>query len=219
MHSLAIANSDAQLPCRNIVERCTRPLYARSVASIALCQRVILLWLRPFGSSSPEHVAHLCSEHSTLAFDALEPHAQHADRAARRGLFWTSLLIIRNPRNMCIAATDVCSSHDLFGTYRKTCTGPPYVRLHGTWYRCGSDTRSCCESVQTRRIPCNTLGIPCIPPHVRQSHSKCTPCFDLNFPFLSFAYAAAVTDPADGLPAVFRDPADGLSAAFLRPRC
>ena len=42
----------------------------------------------------------------------------------------------------------------------------------------------------------------------------------LNFPFLMlFLTAAAVTDPADDLPAVFRDPADGLSAAFLRPRC
>ena len=36
---------------------------------------------------------------------------------------------------------------------------------------------------------------------------------------LSFLTAAAVTDPADDLPAVSRDPADGLSAAFLRPRC
>jgi hypothetical protein len=46
---------------------------------------------------------------------------------------------------------------------------------------------------------------------VRQSHSKRRPWFDLNFPFLSnyaFLTAAAVTDPADGLP-----------AAFLRPRC
>jgi hypothetical protein len=59
-----------------------------------------------------------------------------------------------------------------------------YVRLHGTWDKCGLDTRSCCESVQTRRIPFNTLGIPCIPSHVRQSHSKRRPCFDLNFPFL-----------------------------------
>ena len=42
--------------------------------------------------------------------------------------------------------------------------------------------------------------------------------FDLNFPFVMLT-AAAVTDPADDLPAVFRDPADGLSAAFLRPRC
>ena len=41
----------------------------------------------------------------------------------------------------------------------------------------------------------------------------------LTFLSLSFLTAAAVTDPADDLPAVFRDPADGLSAAFLRPRC
>jgi hypothetical protein len=42
-----------------------------------------------------------------------------------------------------------------------------------------------------------------------------------NSTFLSFSFltAAAVTDPADNLPAVFRDPGDGLSAAFLRPRC
>jgi hypothetical protein len=40
----------------------------------------------------------------------------------------------------------------------------------------------------------------------------------LSFPY-AFLTAAAVTDPADDLPAVFRDPADGLPAAFLRPRC
>ncbi len=71
----------------------------------------------------------------------------------------------------------------------------------------------------TRRIPCNTLGNSRVLSHVRQSHSKRTPFFELNFPFICFAYAAAVTDPADGLPAAFRDPADGLSAAFLRLRC
>jgi hypothetical protein len=127
----------------------------------------------------------------------------------------------RIPRSMCIADSDICSSHDSFGTYRRKCTGAPW--LHGTWNRCGSDTRSCCESVQTRRILCHTLGNPRILSHVQQSHSKRRPCFDLNFPsaFLSYAFltAAAATDPADGLPAVFRDPADGLSAAFLRPRC
>jgi hypothetical protein len=90
---------------------------------------------------------------------------------------------------------------------------------HGTWNKCASDTRSCCESAQTRRIPCNTLGNPLILSHVQQSHSKRRPCFEFNFPFLSFLTAAAVTDPADNLPAIFRDPADGLSAAFLRPRC
>ena len=40
----------------------------------------------------------------------------------------------------------------------------------------------------------------------------------LSFPY-ALLNAAAVTDPADGLPAAFRDPADGLSAAFMRPRC
>ncbi len=40
-----------------------------------------------------------------------------------------------------------------------------------------------------------------------------------TFLSLSFLTAAAVTDPADDLPAVSRDPADGLSAASLRPRC
>ena len=40
-----------------------------------------------------------------------------------------------------------------------------------------------------------------------------------TFLSLSFLTAAAVTDPADDLPAVSRDPADGLPAAFLRPRC
>jgi hypothetical protein len=77
----------------------------------------------------------------------------------------------------------MCSSCDLFGTYRRKCTGAPYVRLHGTWNKCGSDTRSCCESVQTRRIPCNTLGNSRILSHVRKSHSKRTPFFELNFPF------------------------------------
>ena len=40
----------------------------------------------------------------------------------------------------------------------------------------------------------------------------------LSFPY-AVLNAAAVTDPADGLPAAFRDPADGLSADFMRPRC
>ena len=40
-----------------------------------------------------------------------------------------------------------------------------------------------------------------------------------TFLSVSFLTAAAVTDPADDLPAVSRDLADGLSAAFLRPRC
>ena len=96
----------------------------------------------------------------------------------------------RTPRNMRIADSDTCSSHDSFGTFRRKCTGVPYVRLHGTWNRCGSDTRSCCESVQTRRIPCNTLGNPLILSHVQQSHSKRRPCFDLNFPFLIFSYCS-----------------------------
>ncbi len=40
----------------------------------------------------------------------------------------------------------------------------------------------------------------------------------LSFPY-ALLNAAAVTDPADGLPAAFRDPADGLLAAFMGPRC
>ncbi len=125
----------------------------------------------------------------------------------------------RTPRNKCIADSDTCSSHDAFGTCRRKCTGALYVRLFGIWYRRDSDTRSSCDGVLTCCIPCNSLGSPCIRSHVRHCHSKRRPCFDLNFPFLSFLTAAAVTDPADDLPAVSRDPADGLSAAFLRPRC
>ena len=90
----------------------------------------------------------------------------------------------RTPRNMCIADADICSPHELFGTYRRKCTGLPYVRLHGTWYRRDSDTQSSCGCVLMRRIPCNSFGNPFIPSHVRQSHSKRRPCFDLNFPFL-----------------------------------
>jgi hypothetical protein len=120
---------------------------------------------------------------------------------------------------MCIADSDTYSSRDLFGPCRRKYTDAPYVRWPGTWYRRGSDTRSSCGCVLARRIPCNTLGNPCILSHVRHCHSNRRPCFDLNFPFLIFLTAAAVTDPADDLPAVSRDPADGLSAAFLRPRC
>jgi hypothetical protein len=66
----------------------------------------------------------------------------------------------------------------------------PYVRWPGTWYRRDSDTRSSCGCVLTCCIPCNTLGNPRIPSHVRQSHSKRRPCFDLNFPFLIFSYCS-----------------------------
>ena len=107
--------------------------------------------------------------------------------ANRRGLFGTFLCNMmhgRTPRNMCIADADICSPHELFGTYRRKCTGLPYVRLHGTWYRRDSDTQSSCGCVLMRRIPCNGFGNPFIPSHVRQSHSKRRPCFDLNFPFL-----------------------------------
>ena len=96
----------------------------------------------------------------------------------------------RIPRNMRIADSDTCSSHDSFGTYRRKCTGVPYVRLFVTWYRRDSDTRSCCDSVQTRRIPCNTLGSSRILSHVRQSHSKRRPFFNLNFPFFTFSYCS-----------------------------
>ena len=34
----------------------------------------------------------------------------------------------RIPRNMRIADSDIFSSHDLFGTYRRKCTGVRYVR-------------------------------------------------------------------------------------------
>ena len=139
---------------------------------------------------------------------------------------------------MRIADSDICSSHDLFGTYRRKRTGvryvrepgnwsetvrtrvrvpalscrgtyraacvlrviclariaesalTPYVRWPGTWYRRDSDTRSSCGCVLTCCISCNTLGNPRIPSHVRQSHSKRRPCFDLNFPFLIFSYCS-----------------------------
>ena len=112
--------------------------------------------------------------HSTKAW-AFQDIASHHDRI---------------PRNMRIADSDTCSSRDSFGTFRRKYTGVPYVRLHGTWNRCGSDTRSSCGCVLTCCIPCNTLGNPRIPSHVRQSHSKRRPCFDLNFPFLIFSYCS-----------------------------
>ena len=90
----------------------------------------------------------------------------------------------RIPRNMRIADSDTCSSHDSFGTYRRKCTGAPYVRLHGTWNKCGSDTRSCCESVQTRRIPCSISGSSCILSHAHQNHSDHKPCFRSQLSFL-----------------------------------
>ena len=90
----------------------------------------------------------------------------------------------RIPRNMRIADSDTCSSHDSFGTYRRKCTGAPYVRLHGTWNKCGSDTRSCCESVQTRRIPCSNSGSSCILSHAHQNHSDHKPCFRSQLSFL-----------------------------------
>ena len=96
---------------------------------------------------------------------------------------------------MCIADSDTCSSHDSFGTYRRKCTGVPYVRLFGTWYRRDSDTRSCFDSVQMRRIPCNTLGNFRILSHVQQSHSKRRPYFDLNFPFLIFLLQRSLQTP------------------------
>jgi hypothetical protein len=64
--------------------------------------------------------------------------------ARKRGLFWTPLLFTtvfaRIPRNMRIAAPDLCSWHDSLGTYRRKCTGVPYVRVDDTWYIRGSDT-------------------------------------------------------------------------------
>ncbi len=142
--------------------------------------------------------------HSILAW-AFQDIASHNDRI---------------PPNMRIADSGTCcSSRDSFGTYRRKYTDTPYVQWPGTWYRRGSDTRSSYGCVLTCCIPCNTLDNPRIRSHVRQSYNKRRPCFDLNFPFsYAFLTAAAVTDPADDLPAVSRDPADGLSAAFWRPR-
>ena len=112
--------------------------------------------------------------HSTKAW-AFQDIASHRDRT---------------PRNMRIANSDMFSSHDLFGTYRRKCTGAPYVRLHGTWNRRDSDMRSSCGCVLARRIPCNTLGNPRILSHVPHCHSNRRPCFDLNFPFLIFSYCS-----------------------------
>ena len=74
--------------------------------------------------------------------------------------------------------------HQLIRHWNDSGPGPPYmlVILSSNWAAASPVTESAC--VQTQRIPCNTLGIPCIPSHVRQSHSKRRPCFDLNFPFL-----------------------------------
>ena len=90
----------------------------------------------------------------------------------------------RIPRNMRIADSDTCSSHDSFGTYRRKCTGAPYVRLHGTWNKCGSDMRSSCGCVLTRRIRCNSLCSPCILSHAHQNHSDHKPCFRSQLSFL-----------------------------------
>ena len=112
------------------------------------------------------------SMHSTKAW-AFQGIASHHDRI---------------PRNMRIADSDTCSSHDSFGTYRRKCTGAPYVRWPDTWYRRGSDTRSSCGCVLTCCIPCNTLDNPRIPLHVRQSHNKRRPWLDLST-FLSLCFS------------------------------
>ena len=112
--------------------------------------------------------------HSTKAW-AFQDIASHRDRT---------------PRNMCIADSDTCSSHDSFDTYRRKCIGVRYVRWPCTWYRRGSDMRSSCGCVLARRIRCNSLCSPCIPSRARQSHSKRRPCFEFNFPFLIFSYCS-----------------------------
>ena len=94
------------------------------------------------------------------------------------------MTVFKVPRNMRIVTLLIVLCMIRLARTAESATGAPYVRLHGTWNKCGSDTRSCCESVQTRRIPCNTLGNPRIPSHAHQSHSKRRPWFDLNFPFL-----------------------------------
>ena len=83
----------------------------------------------------------------------------------RVSLTWPGLVFY-----MRIADSDTCSSHGSFDTYRRKCTGALYVRLFGTWYRRDSDTRSCCESVQTRRIPYSSSGSSCILSHAK---NKC----------------------------------------------
>ena len=116
--------------------------------------------------------------HSILAW-AFQDIASHHDRI---------------PRNMRIADSDTCSSRDSFGTYRRKYTDAPYVRVQwpGTWYRRGSDTRSCCDGVLTCCIPCNSLGNPRILSHVKQSHSKRRPWFRSR---LSFPYAFLLQRP------------------------
>lgn len=66
--------------------------------------------------------------HSTKAW-AFQDIASHHDRI---------------PRIMRIADSDICSSHDLFGTYRRKRTG---VRYAWQLVRDGSDTRSCSGTV------------------------------------------------------------------------
>ena len=90
----------------------------------------------------------------------------------------------RIPRNMRIADSDTCSSHDSFGTYRRKCISVRYVRWPGTWYRRGWDMRSSCACVLTCCIPCNSLGNPYIPSHAHQNHSDHKPCFRSQLSFL-----------------------------------
>jgi hypothetical protein len=81
----------------------------------------------------------------------------------------------------------------------------------------GSDTRSSCACVLARRIPCSSLGNPCILSHVRHCHSNRRPCFDVNFPYL-FLLQRPLQTPLMICQRSLETPANGLSAAFLRPR-
>ena len=99
----------------------------------------------------------------------------------------------RIPRNMRIADSDTCSSHDSFGTYRRKCTGAPYVRLQ------------CCmafgtNAVRTRvrvarvsrrdayRAVFRAVLVSC---HMRIRTTVITNhAFDLNFPSLCFSYCS-----------------------------
>ena len=134
---------------------------------------------------------------TTLAFDAYWNRMHSTLAWAFRD---TASPRVRIPRNKHTAGAGICSWHDSLGTYRRKCIDAHYDRLHGTWYRRGSDTRSCFGRVLTRRIPCNTLGTLCRMLRVRQNHSDHRPCFDrsfVSFRFDSFLGSAAITAPAD----------------------
>ena len=131
---------------------------------------------------------------TTLAFDACRNRMHSTLAWAFRD---TASPRVRIPRNTHTADAGICSWHDSLGMYRRKCIDAHYDRLHGTWYRRGSDTRSCFGRVLTRRIPCNTLGN-C---HTTLDPVACAAAAEPRLvqtklrPQLSFAYAFLMQRP------------------------